>query len=368
MSRRSVGDVVGELLARFPAEWAEPWDRVGLVCGDPQAEVTGVLCALDLEPAVLARARDLHANLVITHHPPFLDDVSDLTPGRGGRAWAWRALRDGIAVASFHTNLDRSPEGAEALPRALGFAGGAPLEDGLLEMDLVRVYCPPEALDAVTCAMGNAGAGRIGRYEGCSFASPGVGTFEPLEGASPTLGAVGARVTTPESAVEMLCPPERTARVLTAARDAHPYEEPVLFAIRTRLSRGVARLGRICESPEPLSLGQLAARAGAAFRVAPRVWGDADAAVARVAFGNGSVGDLLGAAVSAGAQAMVCGEVRYHAAHEASQDGLGIIEIGHDVSESPLVNVLADAAGVAVRDEDIEVASFATGPRWWTGA
>jgi len=48
--------------------------------------------------------------------------------------------------------------------------------------------------------------------------------------------------------------------------------------------------------------------------------------------------------MAAGADALVCGEVRYHDALDAAESGLAIIEVGHDVSEWPLVEVLGRAA------------------------
>ena len=65
--------------------------------------------------------------------------------------------------------------------------------------------------------------------------------------------------------------------------------------------------------------------------------------LARVATATGSAGSLVGDALATGAQALVAGEVRYHDALDAVESGLAIIELGHDVSEWPLVGLLADA-------------------------
>jgi hypothetical protein len=88
------------------------------------------------------------------------------------------------------------------------------------------VFVPSDALDAVRDALFAAGAGRIGEYERCSWYTEGTGTFRPLPGASPTVGAVGNEERVPELRLETVFPAERTDEVVAALRRAHPYEEP----------------------------------------------------------------------------------------------------------------------------------------------
>src|SRR5262249_54541914 len=83
-----------------------------------------------------------------------------------------------------------------------------------------------DALEAVREAVFRAGAGRIGDYERCSFYTEGTGTFLPLEGANPTVGACGREERVPELRLETVYPAAREAEVVRALRDAHPYEEP----------------------------------------------------------------------------------------------------------------------------------------------
>jgi hypothetical protein len=88
------------------------------------------------------------------------------------------------------------------------------------------VFVPPDALDAVRDALFAAGAGRIGEYERCSWYTTGTGTFRPLPGASPTVGAVGEEEHVAELRLETVFPVERRDEVVAALRHAHPYEEP----------------------------------------------------------------------------------------------------------------------------------------------
>jgi hypothetical protein len=88
------------------------------------------------------------------------------------------------------------------------------------------VFVPADSLDPVRDALFAAGAGRIGDYERCSWYTEGTGTFRPLPGASPTVGAVGEEERVPELRLETVFPAERHDDVVAALRAAHPYEEP----------------------------------------------------------------------------------------------------------------------------------------------
>jgi putative NIF3 family GTP cyclohydrolase 1 type 2 len=333
----TAGALVRALEQTFVPAWAEPWDRVGLILGTPDTALTGVLVTLDATAEAIERATLAGANLVVTHHPPFLEmpERIEIAPGPAGTLAA--ALSSGVAVASFHTSLDRAPAGADALADTLGLTILGPLERSLEPVSVVVTYVPEDAAPAVRAAMAAAGAGRIGEYDGCSFESSGTGRFSPRAGAEPVAPDTGSGV--PEVRIEMLCARSDTGRVVQAAAGAHPYEEPVVLATDGVRARGAARLARLC-SWNGGTVGELAAQVGARLGVRPRVWGDPAAAAARVAVANGSAGSLLGEAL-ASADVMVAGEVRYHDALDAVSRGLAIIEVGHDASEWPLVSVLA---------------------------
>jgi hypothetical protein len=88
------------------------------------------------------------------------------------------------------------------------------------------VFVPREALDAVRTALFEAGAGRIGDYEHCSWYTQGTGTFLGGEGTNPTLGEAGREQRVAELRLETVFPEEKQEDVIAALRRAHPYEEP----------------------------------------------------------------------------------------------------------------------------------------------
>jgi hypothetical protein len=90
------------------------------------------------------------------------------------------------------------------------------------------VFVPEADGEAVRMAMGEAGAGRIGNYDRCSFTSTGTGRFRPLDGARPAVGAVGQLEEITEERIETVCSEPRLKEVLAAIRRVHPYEEPAI--------------------------------------------------------------------------------------------------------------------------------------------
>jgi hypothetical protein len=88
------------------------------------------------------------------------------------------------------------------------------------------VFVPREALDVVRNALFEAGAGRIGKYEHCSWYTQGTGTFLGGEGTTPARGEPGREQRVMELRLETVFPEERQEEVVAALRRAHPYEEP----------------------------------------------------------------------------------------------------------------------------------------------
>lgn len=358
----TIADLLATLDERIPFAWAESWDVVGLLAGDADTPISGVLCSLDQTRESVDRAVAAGANVLVTHHPAFREAPQRVLAGGGPAGIVHHALTRGVALVAAHTNLDRHPEGADALPAVLGLPVCCPLERDSEPCEVVTVFCPVEAVDAVADAMSATGAGRVGRYAGASFTTTGQGRFTPLAGANPQAGSADRPDGADEVRIEAVCSPALVARVMEAVRAVHPYEEPVIVATPGSFSRGAARMGRVCEPPEGSTVGSIARLTATRLRVDPRVWGERTRAVGTVAVATGSAAAMVPHALAAGADVMVCGELRYHDALDAVSRGLAVIEAGHDATEWPLVAVLAEAvrstpglAAEAVRVDDATI-------------
>ena len=90
----------------------------------------------------------------------------------------------------------------------------------------LTVFIPESALEGVKSALFNAGAGRIGNYQQCCWQVKGVGQFMPLSGSNPHIGKQDKLEAVEEWRVEMVVDKDRITEVITALKQAHPYETP----------------------------------------------------------------------------------------------------------------------------------------------
>src|SRR3954454_7737333 len=180
----ALSDLVDLLHGWYPPATAEDWDAVGLVHGDPDAEVTRVLFAVDPTIEVAREAAEWGADLLVTHHPLFLKPVHGFaTTTPKGRTLATLAGA-GCALLAAHTNADQAVGGvSEALATALGLTGLRPVAARSDQrLDQLTAHVPAADADRVREAVARAGAGLIGDYDSASFSTPGEGRFRPLEG------------------------------------------------------------------------------------------------------------------------------------------------------------------------------------------
>lgn len=117
-------NVLAALDSIAPLRFAEAWDNVGLLAGDPSAEITRVLLAIDATSAVFDEAKKAGAELLVAYHPPLFEAIKRVRHD----SLIHRAIRDGIAIYSPHTALDVAPGGTnDMLADALGMSSREPL-------------------------------------------------------------------------------------------------------------------------------------------------------------------------------------------------------------------------------------------------
>ncbi len=380
----SLADVLAALERRYPPRTAEPWDRVGLTVGDPAAPVRRVLLAVDPVADVVAEAEQWDADLLVTHHPLLLRPVHSVAATTYKGALVHRLVRAGCALYTAHTNADAAHGGvAAALADVIGLVDTVPLVPAdAPALDKHVVMVPVDDAEALVDALAAAGAGHVGRYERCAWTTTGRGTFTPLDGSTPAVGAVGRREHVAEARVEMVAPRHLRARVVAAMRAAHPYEEPAFDVLELVALPGDTGLGRVGTLPTPVALADFAA---AVARVVPATaqgvrWaGDPGMTVRRVAVLGGSGDSLFDAVRAADVDAYVTADLRHHPASEqqerAAFDAAGgpprpaLVDLAHSASEWVWLPRAADelradlaAAGTTV---EVRVSTRRTDP--WTG-
>jgi dinuclear metal center YbgI/SA1388 family protein len=110
----TVADVNAAVERLWPAAGAEPWDAVGLIAGDPGAEVGGILLAVDAVLDTVDEAIDAGVDLLLVHHPLLLRGVTTVAADRYKGAALTRLIRANCALIAAHTNADVVETGTSA--------------------------------------------------------------------------------------------------------------------------------------------------------------------------------------------------------------------------------------------------------------
>lgn len=116
----TVGDILHYIETIAPPYMKESWDRVGLNCGHMDATVTKILVALDPFKEACLEAKELGAQLLVTHHALIWEQgfITDQT--EQGRNTLF-LIENHIAHINAHTNLDCAPGGVnDVLAQTLG--------------------------------------------------------------------------------------------------------------------------------------------------------------------------------------------------------------------------------------------------------
>jgi dinuclear metal center YbgI/SA1388 family protein len=343
----TVAAILAALNSAAPSDKGAGWDPEGLQLGDAGATVSRVAVCHEVTERVVDQAVAAQVDLLISYHPLLFDPVRAIVagPGPGGRAY--RLVRAGVALAAVHTSWDSAPGGsADALAAALGL--GQNERFGPVEPQpqvKIVTFLPVDAVEAVRSALTAAGAGRIGRYEECSFITAGTGTFRAGEGADPVVGEGGGVLNdAAEVRLEMVAPKSRLAAVAAALVRSHPYEEAPFDVYDSVSNPGlIGRVGRVGD----LDLASFGQAVEAALQAAVRIAGDRTRSIGRVAVVPGAGAGLISAAAAAGAGTLVTGDVSHHRAVEAADRGMAIIDPGHAATEGPGVAALREAvAGI----------------------
>lgn len=109
-------------LDRFaPFETQAEFDNAGFLVGKGDGDVSRVLVALDITDAVIEEAKQLGAQLIVSHHPLVFEPLHSVTDASPTGKKLLRLAECGIAAVCAHTNLDGCQGGVnELLAQALG--------------------------------------------------------------------------------------------------------------------------------------------------------------------------------------------------------------------------------------------------------
>lgn len=336
--------LIDELERWSPPALQESYDNCGLQCGDPEQEITGVLCCLDCTEAVIQEALEKGCQVILTHHPLLFSPVKKIDPGDPIHRCLIKAIQNHLAIYSLHTSLDNLRGGVnQMLIDRLGLINCQVLRPKPATLLKLIVYVPDTHTEPVREALFAAGAGKIGKYDECSFESSGQGSFRPLSGAQPFLGKEGLRERVAESRIEVVLEKWRKGEVLRALRSSHPYEEIAYDVFELFNSSPDYGAGAVGDLPAALSeedfLAYVKERLSLSVIRYTRLAGRS-VPIERVALCGGSGSFLMNDVLKSGARAFISADFKYHQFFESRGEFM-ICDIGHFESERFTIDLLA---------------------------
>ena len=348
--RITVGTLVEELERLAPSGSAEKWDQVGLLAGDLSLEITGAVVSIDLSHEAVTQASKARANVIVTHHPCFFPKNSGISKISASDP-VFSAIQKGIAVIACHTNFDQCAlEVVQAVAQGLGVhPRGRLLEKTDQAYLSLIVYVPGTHLELVRSSLFEAGAGYLGDYDQCSFSSEGTGTFRGCEDARPFSGKREKFEQAKELRLEVVFPASLWSSVIQALVKSHPYEEVAYHCSPTRSnahSKGIVRglgYGFWGDFPSPKRFSEIAKNVKTLFGIngfwitcpEPKF-------VSRIAFVAGKGAAFIDRASAIDCDLFITGESGYHNAKRGLNQGMGVMEIGHQESETFFIATMKD--------------------------
>lgn len=336
-----VQDVISHLEVLAPLAYAEEFDNVGLLVGDKNSEITGVLVTLDTLESVVDEAIENQCNLIVSFHPIIFKGLKKITGKTYVERVLIKAIEHKIAIYAVHTALDNAFEGTNAgLCDLLGLKNKAVLIPQAGTIKQLTTYVPDENADAVKTALFACGAGSIGNYTDCSFSSAGTGTFKGNEHSNPVIGTKHEMQYVSETKLTFSFAKHLENTVLKTLFSSHPYEEvayEIVALDNTNQHIGMGMVGQLEHPMDGTSfINVLKTRLnGSVIRHSAVL----DTPIRKVAVLGGSGSFAIEAAKAAGADVFVTADLKYHDFFSA-ENKIVLADVGHYESEQHIKNIL----------------------------
>jgi len=360
MKVKEVTDILEELA---PLAYAEDFDNVGLLVGNTEAKVTGILITLDTLESVVDEAITTNCNLIVSFHPIIFKGLKKIIGRNYIEKIVIKAIQNNINIYSMHTALDNCPQGVNAkICEVLGLNNTKILIPQKGTIKKLTTYAPSSDVDSIKISLFEVGAGTIGNYQNCSFVTDGMGSYLPQENANPQKGNIGELQFENETQINVTFDKAKEKKVLQALSKSHPYEE-VAYEITTleNTNQNIG-MGMIGELQEPMT--------EEVFLKSVKIMMNTEAIrhtqflkkeVKKVAVLGGSGAFAIKAAINSGADVFITSDIKYHQFYEA-EGKLVLADIGHYESEQFTKNLIVDYLKKKIPNFAIRLSESKTNP------
>lgn len=336
-----VQDVINHIEALSPLAYAEDFDNVGLLVGNKNSKLTGVLVTLDTLETVIDEAIKTNCNLIVSFHPIIFKGLKKLTGKTYVERVVIKALKNDIAIYAIHTALDNSILGVNnMICEKLDLLNRKILMPQPQTIKKLVTYVPKNEAETLRMALFEAGAGSIGNYSNCSFNTEGTGTYKGNEDSNPTKGKKGETHEEIETQISVTFPKHLESKILKVLFKTHSYEEVAYEITRienTNQHIGMGMIGELKqEMPETDFLKFLKTNMKTECIRHSKLL---NKKIKKVAVLGGSGSFAIAAAKAAQADIFITADLKYHDFFLA-ENQIVLADIGHYESEQFTKNLL----------------------------
>jgi dinuclear metal center YbgI/SA1388 family protein len=329
-----IKDVILEIERFAPPAYQESYDNSGLLVGNRETEITGVLLSLDCIESVIDEAIKLKCNLIVAHHPIIFGGLKRLNGTNYVERTVIKAIQNNIAIYAAHTNVDNVKAGVNSkIAEKLGLTNLKILAPRKQLLKKLVTFAPKDHAEKIRIALFEAGAGEIGNYDNCSFNSDGTGTFKGNDSTHPFIGEKNKLSVEAEVRIEVIYEAVKESAVLHNLLASHPYEEVAhdIYVLDNYYQNVGSGMSGEFEKPMPESefLTLIKTAFGPKFLKHTSLL---KKPVKKVAFCGGSGAFLIKNAINSGADAYISADIKYHEFFDADGKIL-IVDTGHFENE-----------------------------------
>lgn len=326
-----------------PNAYAEDFDNVGLLVGDPKTKCSGVLITLDCTEAVVDEALSKKCNVILSFHPIIFSGLKKITGANYVERVVQKAIKNDLAIIALHTRLDNHPQGVNhVLCERLGMVNTQiliPKKDSLKKL---VTYVPKSHSEHVLEALHKVGAGNLDNYSECSFLLEGTGHFTGNEGSTPHLGKKLEKTSVQEIQINVVFESHLLHPIQKALHQAHPYETvayEIYHLINSYAEVGMGRIGFLEKEMDLASFLNFVKKQlnTEHLRYSP----DPGKPIKKVAVLGGSGSFAIEDAKRQNADAFITADLKYHQFYQGEKQ-LVLLDVGHYESEQFTKNLIFD--------------------------
>jgi len=358
-----IKDVIQHMEELAPLAYAESYDNVGLLVGNKNTALKGILITHDTLENVVDEALEKNCNLIVSFHPIVFSGIKKFNGQDYVNKTIVKAIKNDISIYATHTALDNVQNGVNSTIcdrlNLINRKTLIPKSDFIYKL---TTYVPVEKASEIREVLFKAGAGNIGNYDSCSFNTSGQGTYRGNENSNPQVGTKGVFHTENEIQINVTFEKHLESKILKTLFANHPYEEVAYELIKLTNTHQNIGLGMIGELATPMNeeafLAFLKKEMNTSCIRHSNLIGKN---IQKIAVLGGSGSSAIKNAICAEADVYITSDLKYHDFYQAENKIL-LCDIGHYESEQYTKTLLYEFLSKKIPNFAIVLSGINTNP------